>query len=822
MTSLDPRSIQATNASDLLNVRIEDGALRPRYGYRNLTSPVSNFQGPVRMFDYHSGYAITTPFAEVEEFLSVEKSLNVTRLFTTNPSTGTKAEVKNGTTVVPLDNSEWRSVTWQDSAYLFNANDSNPLYRHKLGDATSFISCNNAAAPGALSYQISYGGGSTPYSTVAWNGLNMSTGVAYTGLAGSSGSVNNNSTIGIAHNINGSQQNTTPSSFEVDLSATTSGVRDWTYNDCLVVTFTGVPNSPFAVNNSTVSFTLTNADGTPQTFVPDEVVIGNPQGQTTYYQAAFRLQFNNKTRASWDNIKKFKVNYQLTARSFQSTSQNLLTVNVYLGGVPIVKEPDPANMVFSATYLNSLTGQESGLSPYLVIPTSQLYGYNPAPNYTNFQGIGVHLQVTVPTTSDANVDKYRLYTDFQSFGNWTHYRTIEQSTRTFTYRMTWAEATSGGTYQPSPLFFTDIVCACAHKGFMAWGYRGQSQTSTENGDVRRVNVRLSRVGAPEALHSDNDDTSDLNRGADFVLADDGDEPQAMHSAGDALIILGRRSAHAMVGQFPSAMTPPKRLPGSMGVANPQASCRWRDAAGNWGVAYLDKWGGLWLAVVDQSFNEAGGYRIEELSSDIRPTLKSFLLDGQSLSDFSTARVRSNEADDSLWIIMGTRAAVLRKPNPVDGRRPWELYSYTLASSATIAYAAFSPKWRARWLRSTGYMDEVDFNTSTNAFITGSNRDGGSAMPTPYWQSKVFAPGANTRADTVQVIRDDYTNTPTVTLTSTFQTGSRTFSSGAHNARFGATQQGYEHTVKVSLGENDSPVRSVQVDILGPNSRRALE
>lgn len=818
-TSLDSRSIPSSAASDMLNVRVEDGSLRPRYGYRKLTDPVSNFQGPVWMFDYHQGFALTTPYAEVEEFLSVEKSNSVTRLFTTNPTTGTKAEVKDGTTVVLLDGSAWWSVTWQDSVYLGNPNNTSaPLYKHKIGDATSMTAVSPATAPTALSYQITYGGASNPYSKINYAGLNMTTGVAYVGLAQASGSVNGGDYVSIAHSTNGGINNNTPTSFEIDFSASTAGNRDYSYNDCFVVQMTGVANSPFAVNSASVQFQVTFNDGT--TAVPNSVVIGNTGQTFNYYNAAFRLQFDNKTRATWATVKKLKVSYTITGRSFTTVSQNLLTLTTHIGGVQIVPNPDPFNMVYAASYYSTTTGYESGLSPFLAIPTATAMGYNPVPTFTNFQGIGTFISITVPSTGNGTVDKYRFYASTQNQGIWTHYRVAEQSTRTYVHKLTWPEVITKSSYQPSQFNFSDITCACVHKGAMVYGYRGLSQESSNNGDTRRVNIRFSRVGVPEALHNGNEDPGDLNAGADFVLADDADEPQAMHSAGDALIILGKRGTHAMIGQFPTQMIPPKRLPGSKGIANQKSSCRWHDAAGNAGVAYLDRWGELWLVVVDQSFNEQGGYRIEELSRDIRGTIKSFLMDGQSLSDFSTARLVANDADDSLWLIMGTRAIVLRRPSLVNGERQWELYSYTLASSATISYVAFSSKWRARWLRSTGQMDEVEFNTTTNLPITGSSRDGGSVMPTPYWTSKTFTV-PNSRIDHVQVHRDTYTNTPTLQMVCSRQTTSKTLSSGKRGIRFDAYQQGWEHKLKVSMSETDDPIRLVEVDVLGPISRRAL-
>jgi hypothetical protein len=300
----------------------------------------------------------------------------------------------------------------------------------------------------------------------------------------------------------------------------------------------------------------------------------------------------------------------------------------------------------------------------------------------------------------------------------------------------------------------------------------------------------------------------------------GDEPQSAHGAGDALLILGNHGAYAQVGDRPSSMTPCKRLPGSAGVANGLASCSWRDEAGRPAVAYLDKSGeAVWLVTVSSAFDGETGFRLLELSAPVRGKIRAFLADGQSLTNFDTARMEADEATGSLWLIQGSRAIVFRRPSVVDGSVPIEFYSYSLGGSGrTFPYIAFSTKRRAVAATSEGRLVEFDWNSSTGAWITGANRDDGQAIADAYWRSKVFV-GPNRRWFDVHVERDTLTDTPMVQVTSSRQTSTVTLASGKRHARLPAFCQGWEHDLKLTLAENSAPVRRIVVTEHVPTGRR---
>jgi hypothetical protein len=791
----------------MLNVTVEDGTIKPRNGFRKVVNTINNFNNEQHGFDYVQGFNTTTK-ALVEEYLSFEKGLSQTRAFTTNPvSLGTKTEIKNGTTVVTLDPSRWKAFGWQDVAYLYNANNTNPIYRHKIGDATSMDVVNPAQAPGALSYEIVYGGGSHPYTFIDYTGLNMSTGVAYTGLAQASGSINNGTSIGIAHNINGGQQTVLPSSWEVDFTASTAGARDHSHNDVFLITITGPANSPIRLNTATVQFTFLAEDGTTS-LTPTTTLLG--EGQSYNYQnSTFRIQFDNKDRNLWNGVRKLRMNYSLSARSLTNVNLNVLTIQTYIGGVMIPQVPDLYNSVFYGTYYDSAAHFESDVSPPLVINNSILYGSNPMGQYTNFQGLGTWLSITMPSTSDPGVDHYHFYEDAVNQGVTTYYLIGDETTTTHVHKETYSWVLTQDTFTPAPFSLIKPIAASPYKGWVVYGTAGGYQ-----------NVCHSRVGDPEKFASENDDAADDNRGATFSLADDVDDPLNIHPCGDVLVITGSRGIYAQSGDTPSSMTPPRKIPDSKGSAGPDASCQWRDQEDYPGIVFVDPRGEVWMVVLNQSYY----YRpdqITEISGSIRGALATFLRDGQSYTDFSTVQVFVDEHSDSLWIVMGHRAAVLRRPSKFDDQRHWEFYDYNMPSSGIINYTNFSERHGIKWLRSTGETDEAEVNSSTGAYITGSNRDDGHAIASLYYTSKIRA-DANRRLDGCYVKRDTLTDPTVVTAISTRQTASLTIPSGKEHVRFNAHQQGREHQIKLTLTETHSPIRMVEVEELGPLSRRVLQ
>lgn len=128
------------------------------------------------------------------------------------------------------------------------------------------------------------------------------------------------------------------------------------------------------------------------------------------------------------------------------------------------------------------------------------------------------------------------------------------------------------------------------------------------------------------------------------------------------------------------------------------------------------------------------------------------------------------------------------------------------------------------MRSNGKFDEWEWNSSTLAYIEGTLRDGGAAMPggTIYWQSHTFTtPGEVWRLSALKVVRDDYTDLPTLTCYSSNVPGGISFimTSGYHSQRFGPGNVGSELYFRVALSEGDGAVRRIEPELYAAGRNR---
>lgn len=183
------------------------------------------------------------------------------------------------------------------------------------------------------------------------------------------------------------------------------------------------------------------------------------------------------------------------------------------------------------------------------------------------------------------------------------------------------------------------------------------------------------------------------------------------------------------------------------------------------------------------------------------SLKTWLLDGQGLTDYSTAQVCINERDDTLTIVMGNRGLKLRRPD-LSGVRHWEPERYNAGGSATIKYLTSSVKYGIRWIRSTGYVDEDEFNYLSGQYVQGINRDGGNPMPTGYWRSKTFT-GANRRILRLFLERDRKQEEARVRVRSLRRTQVYKFLAFRHWSKCLSDQQGFDHELEVIIPESDT-------------------
>ena len=748
-TAVDPKLIPDGAAQRAVNVRVEDGQVKPAYGYKNLEASQAS---AVFGLGYLQGYSGST---ELEEYVSAETVAGNTRFYSreyTGDTLASVVEITNGASNVNVHASEWAFASYDDDAFFINPNNTSPIYRHTVGTANSLTAVAVPTAPdpttGPLTYSIALGGGSTPYTQLSWAGLDPTNGteMACTGAATNTGSaLTASNEISVRHTAS----TTGESSFEPDLSLITAGQQNWQYNDFFAITLTP-ETAGFEINN--VRFQFTNGDGSPKVLVPDQV---GPSGNV------YVFGWSDKTRADFDNIDKIKVSYNVTKSNATAANNDLIVSKPFVGGIILnsgLTGSGADTQTFAYSYYYSTPAFESGLSGKLLVPAEVLRGYMPIENRNwRLGGLGVHLDLIATVSADANVDNCRFYILNEKDDTWHRLGTQSDADLSFEVRVNYVEAIRLPEYAPAPfdnaVFNSNVTNALAYKGSMVWMYGTGYQ-----------NIRYSRVGDPLRQAADTDDTEDDTRGATFTLADNaGDSPLGGIQAGDAVMIAGRYGVYAQFGDFPAQMTPPRKVSGSFGVAGKKAFCRAKTDSGIPGMAYVSRDGQVYFAFPGGFAGQETGDNVL-LSDPIRDgyhSLREWLITGQpelSLTDFSTANIVYDEAQEALIVVMGKRGMILRRPG-IDGTRNWEPRQWNTGSNTrTIRYIASSPKRRIRWLRSTGEFDEHEWNTATSSYIEGLLRDGGNTMPTPKWRSKRFY-GPNSRLSYVKAFRDDNEDAP---------------------------------------------------------------
>lgn len=571
------------------------------------------------------------------------------------------------------------------------------------------------------------------------------------------------------------------------------------------------------------SVTLTITDNSSNVYTPKNVRMVNVSANTW----AIWCEFDKTTgRSNWATIRKVKFTYSISKADPNPLYNQVLFSAFTVGNINYtgngIFDTVPYNMSLSYTYANSASGQESAMpacsadtsQPGLIIsPISK-----GKPAVTGLPPMGTKLVATGTASGDSNVDTNNFYADVlpvvpngssdpgfrlaATSTNTAHSATIAQSYYSLITQ----------TLQVNSADFSGAIAAVPFKGWFVWLMKGGKQ-----------NVRHSKVGNPTSLANPLiDRTDDASRGADFTLSDNfGDEPFMGHQADDSLIILGNKgvyaqvsglvvvqdqSGFAMTGFVPSTFSPPKRLAKAQPCAGRFASDRW-SVENQAGVAYLDTEGNVWWVEVTANFDGENGYSMIELSKDIRGAIDA-ARSAQSLNDFSTARVLADIKKDSLWVILGKYAFVLRRPNLLSGVRLWEKYQYT-NMTPTFAYGAFTSNYGYRFLMSDGSVSEVEWNSSTPAWITGSNRENGAALAQAncYWASRNYM-GPNTRIMHVRADKVSPGDSVDVKIISDRETTTKTIAANTQYAKFGMLQQGWKHQIYVYLPETCAGIRKV--------------
>lgn len=804
VASLSPEAISDTSAQRELNAMHDNGALQFRRGYKNLQGAQTNFTALYGFF-YCQGYNSSN--TEVEEYVSFENLGSGVNAYYRNASTLAVGGAITGAS--SLHASDWAHVNFNTTAFFINPSHTVNVIRHLIGNSASWVPLAIPADPvTALTYRIDLaalsGSDQQQYATMNWNGTDVGdvtrTGCVIVSSSSFTLSVNSGQ-LRITHENSGAL-----GSWEVDLNAITAGVQNWQYND--VFAFSMTPVAPtnggyFKLDPTSVKVTFRNNDGSPKVLIPTKTECLNI-GSEDIPVYAVRVQFDNKTRADWDNVRYFKVSYRYAQCDEYQVNNKMDISDVTIGCCVFAKPSNPFAsgsadaaqtkdvMRFGYGYLVNATSLRSGIGGTVDIPVEDLKGQF---RFKELDPLGCWLTLTMTASADSSVDNNELYWQDDE-AKWRKIVTQSDATASYTIKLSYPEMLALTQYQPAPFKTSNCVNAFVYRESVCWLYaEGIS------------NVRYSRINLPESQASNYDEADDETRGATYTLTDTmGDSPLAGCQAGDSAVIGGNTGIYEQIGESPPSLSPPKRIPGGHGLANRFAFCRWHDDYGNPGAVYVDRHGaGAWFVLPSGSGDRDEDGKILPLTDSARDWFREFLMVEQGLSDFSTCRVFVDEAQDALCILMGQRLMKLPRPNLATGNREWEYYRYnTGSSSATIKYVSSSSKRRVRWMRSTGKVDEFEWNSLDSVWIEGIARDGGNVAPPGFWRGKDMD-GPNRRIFQFYVERKPDHLPVTVRWLSERLKQTYVVDGGKRFMRCGVRQQGRRHTLEVQLVETSPKI-----------------
>lgn len=813
VSAVDSASAPKNSARDMLNVLVEDGKVRPRYGYRNLQAPQAGFTAGWGFVHVH-GYNASN--VEVDEYLSFENlGAGVIAHARSGADAGSPAAITGAT---GLHASRWRAQAWRNVAYVFNRNETYPVAKHIIADATSWVPLKHPVAPTtALTYQLLYQAtAGQPYAQMSWAGTDAGdltvTGCAVT----TSVSVDGQGNLFVRHS-----NSTAPtlSSVQIDLNGITAGKQDWYANDCFLFVLSPQTPAAFDIDPTSIRVKFINDDGSPVTFTPAETQVANLSPQ--HY--AVRVRFTNKTRASWGNgsgtgkVRYVHFEYRVTRRSTGSIESNILLIQKpYIGCCylyPMSDVPPFGTVKAGYSHRFSASDMDSPVGGVVEIPMPELQGVSPYPGLM-LPGLGVWLKLSGTASGDANVDQVRFYIEDlgpNSQTLWKRLTTQSDASMDFTLKLDWMEVRALSNFAPGSFVFANVVGGFACRGWFTWLKKGGQD-----------NVCHSAVGLPEQLASDLDPLDDDDAGATYSLASNfGDEPVGCgFQVDEAVIVPGYQGVYAQIGPRPLDLTPFRKLDGP-GCVGPDAACRFKDSSGNQGVAYVDVNGeGVWFVRAFAGADPDQWPKSVELTMPIRGKIREFLVDAQaSISPapaLSDCELVYDWALDSLVLTLGQRTLELKRRDLVTGKRGWHPNQFNLGGAdVTVKAVSMSSERRHRWMRSDGRIDEVYWNSATSAFIGGLLRDGGNAMPSPYWRSQILA-GFWRRWFHAKILRDNLLDLPSVQVFSSRQDGDAVaVEPGETLVQFDALQQGFDHEIQLSLPENCEPVVGL---VIGESSR----
>jgi hypothetical protein len=683
-------SAKLENPYDVLNLRLQGYDYWMRYGYTTVQASPANFK-----FIYGFGWAQgvsqvgaeTTPTAK-EEFITIEGigATEVIRPYSRNATTLAPTQIGTDTLV----SGKWNFANYNDYVYAINPGATRTVYKHLLGDNTGINAWVNVQDS---SYVDTTGGitniiASQP-TLRPWNASDTFTATAVTNLgtpitfaAPSSGTI---TTSAPSSNDNGNQGG-------IRIQCTFSANVDVSRNDYIAIRVK-IPTTGGAFYNFQNFYSVPNSDRPVLRF---NGVDQNPEYRLYVNEDGSELVIFMFTKGFADRDKLQRVTFSAIASVNQSNSTiPVLVIQPFEQGGVYLNATTSGKRIWDSFDINVLDGSASGVNYATRYKTGASYSTATIVNASKVQMTGFQLppapyfggRVTLSGTQNTSWTEIEFLRQ-QVGGTWKILATKLNSGTDFsvvdTYQeneltgLTTATGVTGTLPTPTPTFRTaGIVGAFPYKQCMVWLVNQTFQ-----------NLQYSRVGDPLELFDSTRvySTGDVTKPAQFTLADDqADVPLWGVQAGQNAFIVGKIAAYAMIGDYPSNMTPSRKIPGSRGIVGYYAGCRFRSAEGVWGAVYADPDLNIWNVSLVPVYPEDTSAKPQEISLPIRGKIKDFLYTSQLPSitnlDITDTKLVFEEENSSLWVILGKRAAVFRQDMVGNG---WELYDFTLASSGTVA------------------------------------------------------------------------------------------------------------------------------------------
>lgn len=656
-------------AADLLNVRLDDGKVAPRWGYGILSARAAN-SAAVYGLEFLNGY--DDDYSPKTEFVVIEGRDGRVAPYSVDPATGARTEIGTG---LSLAASAWRAVMYGGTSYWINPDSAASVYRHEIGNPSSWEALETLPDAAPLS-PLTVEKQIPPYI-----GLNLTT--AATTFAATT---NHAGTRNLIYNASGQMQ------FEVFKSSGDT-LRKWAE---IEITFNDAQNlGPaealmYRLQVGQLGVETTTADGFNADPANHQVQVVNSAGAVSSALAPkidgvleardgdlyARVDLTALTSAQRADVKKLRIRFGTYIR-YGSAYYRLVEVKpggmLYtdLGGATLTGDLSNLPAIeWAYNYTNAGETSDAELS-IPQVPSQHIgtrYG-----NFATFAPSGAAYTVKAPATTDpvftaGTTNLYRRVNNLWrriATGPANAPLTFEDNLRDsvivanpVTYPVSTLAAT-GGAFDGR-----GILGGFAMLSWVCWLYPG---------GIR--NVRHSFVGDPERQAGEFEDLQDETRGATFALSDDlSDEPVAGVAIGNAAVIFGTKGVHVQAGNSPSTLTPPRRIIGAPPIANADAFAPL--AIENVpGVAYVDKTlEGVWWIGQQQLFDADGSARPAELTLDQRGLVREWLTSAEDV------RVAVDEATGALWVVSGARALRLTPTNPTDGRRQWVKHQYALPSA----------------------------------------------------------------------------------------------------------------------------------------------